>query len=113
RRASQPSRPASPVGRPLDQRCELGRDIRAEQLGGRERHDLGPGTGRTLRAVGPRGSFLAGGAVGGIGTAAVVLAGGSLAALAALATIPARSARPALASGSARFDQPGEERILG
>src|SRR5439155_1342626 len=52
-------------------------------------------------------------AVGGIGTAAVVLVGGAWAALAALATIPARSARPALASGTARFDQPGEERILG
>src|SRR5207237_1436290 len=113
RRPHAPLRAARSRGRPLDQRRELGRDIRAEQLGGRERHDLGPGTRRTLRAVGPRGSFLAGGAVGGIGTAAVVLVGGAWAALAALATIPARSARPALASGPARFDQPGEERILG
>src|SRR5213078_347613 len=86
---------------------KLGAHIGTEHVGGGECDDLGPGTRRTLRAVGPRGSFLAGGAVGGVGTAAVVLVGGAWAALAALATIPA------LASGTARFDQPGEERILG
>src|SRR2546428_14108802 len=67
-----PSRAAGPFGRPLHQRRELGRDIRAEHVAGRERDDLGPRAGRTLRAVGPRGSPLAGGAVGGIGTTAGV-----------------------------------------
>src|SRR5439155_361297 len=92
---------------------ELRRDIRAEQRTGREGDHLGPRPGRALRAVGPRCSLLAGGAVGGIGTAAVVLVGAALAALATLATIPARSARPAGASGSTRFYQSREERILG
>src|SRR5438874_4792094 len=109
----RPLRAARSRGGPLDQRRELGREIGAEHLGRGERDDLGARARRTLRAVGPGGSLLAGGAVGGIGTAAVLLVGGPLSALAGLATIPARSPRPAGASGSARFYQPGEKRILG
>src|SRR5256885_14066526 len=66
----RPLRAARSRGGPLDQRRELGREIGAEHLGGGERDDLGARARRTLRAVGPGGSLLTGGAVGGIGTAA-------------------------------------------
>src|SRR3989442_1260980 len=108
-----PSRTARASRRRLHQRRQLGGDIRAEQLGGREGDDLGPRAGRTLRAVRPRGSLLPGCAVCGIGTATVVLVDHALAALTTLATVPTRAARPARASRTARFDQAGEERILG
>src|SRR5437879_4361818 len=110
----EPAVTASVAGRPSARSAPRARGgIRAEQLGGRERDDLGPRAGRPLRAVGARGPLLSGSAVGGIGTAAVVLVGHALAALATLATIAARAARPARTPGTARFDQPGEERILG
>src|SRR5256885_15971200 len=66
----RPLRAARSRGGPLDQRRELGREIGAEHLGGGERDDLGARARRTLRAVGPGGSLLTGGALGGIGTAA-------------------------------------------
>src|SRR2546425_12844185 len=101
-----PSRAAGPFGRPLHQRRELGRDIRAEHVAGRERDDLGPRAGRTLRAVGPRGSPLAGGAVGGIGTTAVVLFRYAPAPPSALSPLSAPSPPPAPAPPPARFYQP-------
>src|SRR5688572_11699409 len=110
-RRSANSRPR-PALRDLHQRRELGRYVRAEDVPGREGHDLGPRPGTPVRTRGAGAPLLAGCAVRPVRAPPAVGAGLPLAALSSFAAVASGAPCAARPAGTARVDHAGEERLI-